>query len=60
MWEGLRSKHGYLGTKGWMSSPTEEAAMMPGSDSHHATRTGGEGACSLHDQVGWVDKRVGG
>lgn len=37
--------------------PTEEAAVMPGSDSRHATSTGGEGACSLHDRVGWVDKQ---
>lgn len=44
MWEGLRSKHGYLEAEGWMSSPTEEAAVMPGSDSRHATSTGGEGA----------------
>lgn len=54
MWEGLRRN------KGWMSSLTEEAAVMPGSDSPHATSTGGEGACSLHDQVGWVDKQEGG
>lgn len=44
MWEGLRSKHGYLGTKGWMSSIKAGAAVMPGSDSRHATSTGGEGA----------------
>lgn len=42
MWEGLGSKDGYLGTKGWMSSIKEEAAVMPGSDSRHATSTGGE------------------